>query len=137
MADVKPLKIGPDGLISEIGGTDTIPATIAPGSGGGVAPPGTEDVKAANYTATMGQLSQANTTAGAITVQAPSAPAINNRFAVADARATAATNNITIDFTTGSQKLYGTVQNYIVNVNGGYVEFIYMGTSTGWVATKG
>lgn len=139
MADVKPLKIGADGLIAEIGGTDTISTAIAPGSGGGggVVAPGTEVVNTSGFTATMGEIAQANSTSGAITVTAPSSPSINNRFAVVDARATSATNNITVDFTTGSQKLYGSIQNYILNAAGGFVEFIYMGTATGWIATKG
>lgn len=139
MADVKPLKIGADGLIAEIGGTDTISTIIAPGSGGGggIAPPGSEDVKASAFTATLGLIDQVNTTSGAITVTAPSSPIIGSRFGIVDARATSATNNITVNFTTTSQKLYGTIQNYIINVNGGFAEFFYMGASTGWVATKG
>ena len=35
MADIKPLKVGPNGLISEFETGDTIAASIAPGSGGG------------------------------------------------------------------------------------------------------
>lgn len=140
MADVLPLKIDTaTGMIKQFSSGDTISTTIAPGSGGGggISPPGTEDVKTSAFTATIGRLDQVNTTSGAITVSAPSSPSIGDRFGIVDARATSATNNITVDFTTTSQKLYGTIQNYIINVNGGFAEFIYMGASTGWVATKG
>ena len=111
----------------------------ASGGGSSVGPdaPGSEVVNTSNYTAVIGEISQADSTSAARTVTAPSSPAINDRFAVVDARATSATNNITINFTTTSQKLYGTIQDYTLNVNGGYVEFVYMGSSTGWVATKG
>lgn len=143
MADVIPLKLDPStGMVKQFTSGDTISTTIAPGSGGGgggdgCVAPGTEVVNTSNYTAVIGEISQADSTSAARTVTAPSSPSIDDRFAVVDARATSATNNITINFTTTSQKLYGTIQDYVLNVNGGYVEFIYMGTSTGWVATKG
>jgi hypothetical protein len=71
------------------------------------------------------------------TVNPPASPAINDRFAVSDARAASATYNITVDFVTASQPLYGASQNYIINANGGYIEFIYVDGTTGWIATKG
>ncbi|MDW8231123.1 MAG: hypothetical protein RMJ33_14920, partial [Saprospiraceae bacterium] len=98
-------------------------------------PPTTETLHTSNFTAVNFRLHQVNTTSAAITVTPPSSPAIGDRFAVVDARLTAASNNITISF--GSQLIYGQNDTYVINVNGGYAEFIYMGTSTGWVATKG
>jgi hypothetical protein len=100
-------------------------------------PASSETIEASNFTATMRRINLVDCSAGTITVTPPSSPAIGDRFAVVDAEATAATNNITIDFDTANQKLYAIEQNYIINVAGGYVEFIYMGTTTGWVATKG
>lgn len=137
MAVVKPLKLNAAGFVEEIGGTDTISAAVAPGGGPVLSAPSPEVVNSGNYTAVVGEVSQSNSTLGARTVTAPSSPAINDRFAVVDARATSATNNITINFTTTSQNLYGSIQNYVLNVNGGYVEFIFMGASTGWIGTKG
>jgi hypothetical protein len=100
-------------------------------------PAASETIESSNFTATMRRINLVDCSGGAITVTPPSSPAIGDRFAVVDAEATAATNNITVDFDTANQKLYAVEQNYIINVNGGYVEFIYMGTTTGWVATKG
>lgn len=98
-------------------------------------PPATENIHTSNFTASKFTLHQVNTTSAAITVTPPASPQVGDRFAVVDARLTAATNNITIAF--GSQKVYGSNDNYVINVNGGFAEFIYMGSSTGWVATKG
>lgn len=100
-------------------------------------PASSETIEASNFTATMRRINLVDCSAAPRTVTPPSSPAIGDRFAVVDAEATAATNNITIDFDTANQKLYAVEQNYIINVAGGYVEFIYMGTTTGWVATKG
>lgn len=100
-------------------------------------PPASENVHTTNFSATNLTLHQVDCSGGAISVTPPPSPSIGNRFAVVDARAASATNNITINFSGSSQKLYGSVQNYIINLNGGYAEFIFMGSSTGWVATKG
>ncbi len=99
-------------------------------------PPTTENVQSANFTAARWRLYQVDTSTTAITVSLFTSPSINDRFSVVDATGTANTNNITIDFTTPSQKLYGTVQNYIINVNGGCADFIYLGATTGWIARK-
>jgi hypothetical protein len=94
-------------------------------------------VEAANPgSITFGRIHQFDLLAAPITTVCPSGAVIGTRFAVSDGAAFAATNNLTVDFTTNTQKLYGTVQNYILNVNGGYAEFIYMGAGTGWIATK-
>jgi len=71
------------------------------------------------------------------TVNPPTSPAINDRFSVSDAKAASATYNITVDFVTASQPLYGASQNYIINANGGYSRFIYWDASSRRVATKG
>lgn len=110
---------------------DLTVATTAP------QPASSETIETTNFTATMRRINLVDCSGGTISVTPPTSPAIGDRFAVVDAEATAGTNNITINFSGSSQKLYATVQNYILNVNGGYVEFIYMGSTTGWVATKG
>lgn len=99
-------------------------------------PASTETIENANFTATIRRVNNVDCSGGAITVTPPSSPAINDRFSITDSKASSGTNNITINFSGSSQKLYGTVQNYVLNFNGGYVEFIYMGSTTGWVATK-
>ena len=102
-----------------------------------VQPPAVENIENSTFTALAGIINQVDCSGGARTVNPPSTPTIGMRFSVVDATASAATNNITIDFDSANQNLYGSEQNYILNVNGAYVEFIYMGSTTGWIATKG
>jgi hypothetical protein len=101
-----------------------------------VAPPTVEDIETSAFTALKFIINQVDCSGGTVTVTPPSSPVIGDRFSLTDATASAGTNNITVDFDTANQNLYGSEQNYILNVNGGYVEFIYMGSTTGWIATK-
>jgi hypothetical protein len=101
-----------------------------------VQPPPVENIENSTFTALMWIINEVDCSAGAITVDPPAAPAIKDRFAIVDSNANAATNNITIDFTTATQKLNGSVQDFIMNCNGCYIEFVYMGATTGWVSTK-
>ncbi|NJO28563.1 MAG: hypothetical protein HC874_14235 [Richelia sp. SL_2_1] len=86
----------------------------------------------AGTTAVIGQELPVNSTSGAISIDAPDSPVAGDRFAVFDSRGTATTNNITINFTTGSQKLHGTVQNYVISVSNAGVEFTYVNSTIGW-----
>lgn len=95
-----------------------------------------ETLHSSDFTATAFLVNLVDCSGGTITVDPPSSPSVGDRFALSDATANAGTNNITVDFTTATQKIYGSVQDYILNVDGGYVEFMYVGTTTGWVATK-
>lgn len=99
-------------------------------------PASSESIQNTNFTAVKFRINLVDCSSGAITVTPPSSPVIGERFAISDAKANAATNNITVGFSAASQKLYGVTQNYVLNVNGGYVEFIYVGATTGWIATK-
>jgi hypothetical protein len=99
-------------------------------------PAASETVETSNFTATMRRINLVDCSGGARTVTPPASPAINDRFAVSDATASAATNNITVAFDAAGQKLFGSEQDYVLNVAGAYVEFIYCGTTTGWIATK-
>lgn len=102
-----------------------------------VNPPDAENIENSNFTAIMGIINLVDCSGGVITVDVPTGtPQINSRFAISDATANAGTNNITIDFVSAGDDLYGASQNYILNVDGGYVEFIWMGATTGWIATK-
>lgn len=102
----------------------------------GVVPNSTETVYTSTQTATKGEILLMDCSAAVRTVNPPSSPVIGERFGVSDAKASSSTYNITIDFTTASQKLYGSIQNYVMNTDGAYVEFIYVGSTTGWIATK-
>jgi hypothetical protein len=103
-----------------------------------VQPPAVENIETTTFTALAGIINQVDCSGGAVTVNPPASPVIGMRFAVVDATASAATNNITIDFDSAGQDLYGGAEpTYILNVPGAYVEFIYMGATTGWIGTKG
>jgi hypothetical protein len=99
-------------------------------------PAASETIENTNFTATIRRINLVDCSGGARTVTPPASPAINDRFSVSDAKASANTNNITIAFDAANQKLFGTEQDYIMNVAGAYVEFIYVGTTIGWIATK-
>jgi len=99
-------------------------------------PAASETIETANFTATMRRINLVDCSGGAKTVTPPASPVINDRFSVSDAKASANTNNITIAFDAANQKLFGTEQDYIMNVAGAYVDFIYVGTTIGWIATK-
>ena len=90
----------------------------------------------ANFTATKNALTPVDVTTIPITVTPPSSPVTGDTFAIVDSRFNAFTNNIIIDFTTVTQNLYGSLNNWIINEDGGYVQFIYINTSIGWIAHK-
>lgn len=98
-----------------------------------------ENIESAAFTAILTEINLVDCSGGPVTVTPPSTLSIlpGQRFAVSDATASAETNNITIDFDTAGQSLYGIEQNYILNADGGFVEFIFMGATIGWIATKG
>lgn len=101
-----------------------------------VQPPAVENIENSNFTALKWIINEVDCTGGAISVTPPASPVIKDRFAIVDSNANAATNNITVDFTGASQKLNGSVQDFIMNCDGCYIEFVYMGSTTGWVSTK-
>lgn len=101
-----------------------------------VQPPAVENIENSNFTALKWIINEVDCTGGAISVTPPASPVIKDRFAIVDSNANAATNNITVDFTGASQKLNGSVQDFIMNCDGCYIEFVYMGSTTGWISTK-
>lgn len=101
-----------------------------------VQPPAVENIENSNFTALKWIINEVDCTGGAISVTPPASPVIKDRFAIVDSNADAATNNITVDFTGASQKLNGSIQDFIMNCDGCYIEFVYMGSTTGWVSTK-
>jgi hypothetical protein len=72
-----------------------------------------------------------NTTA-ARTLTLPASPLLGDEIQVFDASGTAATNNVTINSNSG--KINGSVQDAVLDVNGGVMAFIYTGSTYGWRA---
>jgi hypothetical protein len=71
-------------------------------------------------------------TTAARTLTLPASPSLGDEIQVFDASGTAATNNVTINSNSG--KINGSVQNAVLDVNGGVMAFIYTGSTYGWRA---
>lgn len=84
-------------------------------------------------TAVVGQTLPVNSTSSVIEIDQPASPSAGDTFRVIDSRGTAGTNNITVDFT---DPLHGTVQDYIIDVDGRSVTFEYINSTIGWVAEQ-
>ncbi len=74
-----------------------------------------------------------NTTSGALAVKAPASPVAGDWFAVSDSRGQAGANNITVAFVAASQNLHGSSQNHVISTNKGFVKFVYVNSTVGWV----
>jgi len=70
------------------------------------------------------------TTTSARTLTLPASPSLGDKVTIYDASNSAATNNITINSNSG--KINGTVQDAIIDVNGGVNTLVYTGSSYGW-----
>jgi hypothetical protein len=69
-------------------------------------------------------------TTAARTLTLPAAPAVGDEIQIVDASNASATNNITVG--SNSLKINGTVQDAIIDVNGGAALFLYTGSTYGW-----
>ena len=69
-------------------------------------------------------------TSAARTLTLPANPSVGEEIVVIDATGTAGTNNITIN--SNSNKINGTVQNAIIDVDGAAASFIYTSSTYGW-----
>ena len=69
-------------------------------------------------------------TAAARTLTLPATPDLGDKVTIYDASNSAATNNITIDSNSG--KINGTVQDAIIDIDGGVNTLVYTGSTNGW-----
>jgi hypothetical protein len=60
----------------------------------------------------------------------PASPTIGDIIEVYDATGTAYSYNITV--ASNSLKINGSIQNYVIDINGAAVVFTYTGSSYGW-----
>jgi len=84
--------------------------------------------------AVNGQIALVDVSGNIATVNPPPFPQPLDIFGVSDTRSNSSVNNITIDFVAAGNNLNGSLQNYLLNADAGYVEFIYINTSIGWIA---
>jgi hypothetical protein len=73
-----------------------------------------------------------NTTAGALTVTLPAAPAAGNIISIVDYAGTAATNNITIN--PNGLKIQGGTANAVLSTNREAINLVYVDSTQGWLA---
>lgn len=69
-------------------------------------------------------------TSAARTLTLPASPDLGDKVTIYDAANSAGTNNITIDSNSG--KINGTVQDAIMDINGGVNTLVYTGSTYGW-----
>lgn len=69
-------------------------------------------------------------TSTAITLTLPATPNLGDKVTIYDAADSAGTNNITIDSNSG--KINGTVQDAIIDIDGGVNTLVYTGSTYGW-----
>ena len=144
MSEVKVNKISPrsgtEVTLGDSGDTFTIPsgATInnqgtavnfgATGSASWVT-----TVKTGDFTAVAGEGYFVNTTSGEIDVTLPAGTA-GAVVAVADYANTADTNNIILK-QNGSDKIEGSTNDFIINVEGAAVTLVFVDSTKGWIVT--
>jgi hypothetical protein len=162
MSEVKVNKITPTTncgtvTLGDSGDTIAIPAGVTLTSGGalqnsgtitntgtitGVTITGTIDnqvnwqtgsIKTTGFTAVAGEGYFVNTTSGAITATLPATPTVGDLVGIKDYAGTAATNNITL--ARNGSNIQGTANDFLINVAGTSVTFIYVDATQGWVST--
>ena len=69
-------------------------------------------------------------TSAARTLTLPASPSLGDKVTIYDASNLAGTNNITINSNSG--KINGTIQDAIIDINGGVNTLVYTGSTYGW-----
>ncbi len=86
--------------------------------------------------AVLFQITLMNSTSSALAVKVPATPVAGDWFSVSDSRGQAGTNNVTVAFTSASQKLHGSSQDHVISANKGFVKFVYVNSTVGWIITN-
>ena len=84
-----------------------------------------------NTTMVRYQAYHANTTGGAFTLSMPATPTAGDWLYVRDAGRNAGVANITL--ARNGSRFYGALEDYIMDVSGEALQFVYQDASTGWV----
>ncbi len=80
-----------------------------------------------------GTLNLVDVSSSSATFNPPTGAVEKDRFAVSDSTGNATTNNIVIDFITAGYNLHSSSQNYILDADNAYAEFIYINPAIGWI----
>lgn len=81
----------------------------------------------ANYTAGVSEGVFANTSGGAFTVTLPASPIAGDQVVISDAAATFGSNNLTVG--RNGSTINGTAADWVIDISGVSVQFIYSGTT--------
>ena len=81
----------------------------------------------ANYTAGVSEGVVANTSGGAFTVTLPASPIAGDQVVISDAAATFGSNNLTVG--RNGSTINGTAADWVIDISGVSVQFIYSGTT--------
>jgi hypothetical protein len=81
----------------------------------------------ANYTAGVSEGVVANTSGGAFTVTLPASPVAGDQVVISDAAATFGSNNLTVG--RNGSTINGTAADWVIDISGVSVQFIYSGTT--------
>ena len=85
------------------------------------------------YITTFGETIPVDVSSAAATIRVPKDPRPGDFFTVIDSQTNAATNNITVDFSTNSQLVRGASGDVTINIDGAVVRFRYINTKVGWI----
>jgi hypothetical protein len=128
-----PNNASPDSVLVKNNVTGQIEVTHKSNVGGGSTAIVFSTETTTTDTAEVDKIMLVNCSSGPINIRPVLSPVAGNVIAISDSRANAGTHNITITFSSESQKLHGTVQNYVMNVNADFVEFVYVNATIGWI----
>ena len=115
------ITVNSSGVISSIGGGGG-------GGGGGLTPTA---IKISAYTAATYELVRCNTTSAAFSVSFPATPADGSRIGILDVNGTFGINNLTL-LPLGSKTIEGDASSFSLDVNGTYIEFLYVDSTSNW-----
>ena len=88
-------------------------------------------IKASAYTAVSNDLVRCNTTISAFSVSLPANPTDGDKVGILDVYGTFKTNNLTL-LPLGSKSIEGDATSLILDINGTYLEFMYVATTSNW-----
>ena len=89
------------------------------------------------FTAAAGELYPTDTlTTGAFTVIIPGSPTADDIIGFVDVKSNWAAANVIVDFTTNTQKLHGTVQNLVLDLDDASARVRYINSTIGWIIAQ-
>ncbi|MGL4226261.1 MAG: capsid cement protein, partial [Rickettsia sp.] len=89
-------------------------------------------IKTANYTAVTGERVRCNTTGGAFTITLPTSPNDSDYIGIMDTHGTFGVTNLTVARGNAGHKIQGSLSNLTCDVNGAYIELVFVSATSDW-----